>query len=172
MEDADPGNAGLQTGTAARRAAKPHSAASRSRLRFPAQMARRNPPDRPRTPPSPHQRRTFLERQTLGLEPSKFPSVNTSATRLTGLSRRRDTSSGTPSGRGERRAGVRHRPGGRKVSMTVRPLWFAFRGQRGGCVACWIRRLRKVSMTVRPLWFALRGQRGGCVACWIRRLAC
>ena len=43
-----------------------------------------------------------------------IPSVNTSATRMTGLSRRRDTSSGRPSGRGGRRAGIRHRPGGRR----------------------------------------------------------
>ena len=104
-------------------------------------LDRRDPLDRPATPSSPHQRRPFLERQTLRLEESNFPSVNTSATRLTGLSRRRDTSSRRPSRRGGRRAGIRHRPGGRKVSMTVRPLWFAFRGQRGGCVACWIRRL-------------------------------
>ena len=81
---------------------------------FTPHLDRRDRPDRPTMPASPHQRRPFLERQTLRLGPSKFPSVNTNATRLKGLSRRRDTSSGTPSARGKRRAGIPHRPAGRR----------------------------------------------------------
>ena len=81
------------------------------------------PPIRPKTlqipsttpPPTPdHPEWDIFEAHDRRSAAPGIPSVNTSATRMTGLSRRRDTSSGTPSGRGERRAGIRHRPGGRR----------------------------------------------------------
>ena len=63
---------------------------------------------------SPRKSGTFFEAHDRRSAAPGIPSVNTSATRMTGLSRRRDTFSGRPSGRGERRAGIRHRPGGRR----------------------------------------------------------
>ena len=108
---------------AARRAARPRIAACLSRPRSalsdglsrPNRIDLRRPHRSTSDGRSPHARPRRLEA-------SKLPPVNTNATRMFDVTRRRDTSSGTPSGRGKRRAGIPHRPAGRRWRAPLKTL--------------------------------------------------